>query len=346
MKKLVKFLLPFLCLNAGLLSGCGNDNRIMLSFGDMHASDVVDVSINDIDTKVKNKESFMLAVSSNTCACWLDFQPVIQNYVTENHLYCAHISYNDFKNFASTYDIQLTSSTTTFVVFRNGVAEVKLMSSIEDKTLKDINVFKKFMNGTVKMPKMYMINENDVATIKSSKKNAVVYFERTGCDDCTFINNTLFDYFDKHENSNNMYVLDCQPWKSLSSEEYQSKKDEFGISAVNNPTYGANIGTDQGVFPFFSYISNGDYASGAGAFNGAVSNVGDKYVVQDSYYTAERVPKLDYTDKVIKGYEIPANDVSDNGKYVMWMKDKSIEFYKPIITSFLDVELAKANFSF
>lgn len=346
MKKIAKILVPFLCLNAGLLSGCKNDGRIMLSFGDIHASDVTSVSVNEIQEKTDNKESFMLAVSSNTCVCWQDFHPIIKNYITENKLYCAHITYNDFKDYASTYNIQLTSSSTTFVIFKNGKAEIKLMSSAEDKTMKDLNAFKKFMDGNVKMPKMYLIDEDDYAKIKSSDKKAVVYFERNKCGDCNYINKTLFEYFDTHKDSNSMYVLDCQPWKELDNESYQSKKDEYGISNKNNAKYGANIGDSAGVFPFFSYLNNGNYESGAVAFNDTITKVDGKYIVTDSYYTETRVANLDYTTKIIKGFEIPESDVADNGVYVQWMKDKSINEYKPIIESFLDSKLSQVNFKF
>lgn len=349
MKKLVKILVPFLCISASLLSACGKDdngNKIMLSFGDLNATDVVDLEVGDIQSKIKNKESFMLAVSSNTCACWLDFHPIIKSYVTENHLYCAHTTYNDFKDYASTYGIQLSSSSTTFVIFEDGVAKIKIMSSAEDKKFKDLNTFKSFMNDAVTMPKMYLINEDNAKAIKSSEKNAVIYFERTKCDDCGYINQTLTDYYKSHKDAKTMYVLDCQPWKLLTNEQYQAKKDEFGISAANNPTYGANIGTDKGVFPFFSYISNGNYASGAVAFNDTITKVNDKYVVTNSYYSAERTPNLDYTDKVLVGTELSASDVSDNGVYAKWDNDKAIAVYKPIITSFLDSKLPLTNFTF
>ena len=346
MKNLAKFLIPFLCLSASLLSACGKDNKIMLSFGDMNATDVDEVSAADIYSKVTNKESFILAVSSNTCACWTTFHPIIKHYVTDNHLYCAHILYNDFKETASNYGITLSSSSITFVVFEKGEAKIKLISEADDKRFTDTKVFDSYMNGVVKMPKMYLINEDNVKAIKASNKNSVIYYERTGCDDCTYINRTLFDYFETHKDSKPMYVLDCQPWKSLDGDMYQAKKDEFGISAVNNPTYGANIGSNQGVFPYFSYVSNGNYASGAVAFNDSISKVDDKYVVSNSYYTTERVANLDYTDKVIQGMEIPSSDVSDNGVFVTWDRDKAVNTYKPIITSFLDSKLPLTTFTF
>ncbi len=319
----------------------------MLSFGDIHATDVTEAFYGDISDRVNNKESFMLAISSNTCVCWEEFHPIIKNYITENHLYCLHTTYNDFKDVASNFGIALTPSTTTFVVFDKGEAKIKLQSSASNKAMKDINEFKKFMEGNVKLPKAYFINEEDVNSIIENKKNAVIYFERSKCGDCTYLNPTILaNYTANHKDMNNIYVLDCQPWKELSEHDYQTKKDDFGLSNKNNTKYGY----DDGVFPFFSYINNGEYASGAVAFNDTISKQNGKYVVTNSYYSEEKLPNLAYLNesniktKVIKGLEIPASDVADNGERISWMQDKAVNYYEPIINAFLDYSLPNVNF--
>lgn len=351
MKKVVKILLPIMCLNAAILSGCGEDNRIVLSFGDIHANDVTEIFYDQVQAKVDNKESFMLAISPDSgCNCWELFHPIIKNYIVENKLYCAHIGMNAFRDVAYKYNISLTSGATTFVIFNKGEAKVQLCSSAKDSPLESASKFKKFMDGNVKMPKIYFVNESDVLSMVSSGKNAVVYYERSECGDCSYLNPTIFEYYKKNNNYNkqNLYVLDCQPWKLLSNEEYQAKKDLFGISANINTVYGANIGTDQGVFPYLAYISEGKITSAAVAFNDQIKLENNKYVIADSYYTNERLTNLDYLDsvsnKVLKGMELPESDVNDSGSYIAWKKDKAIKYYQPIIESFLDSKLPNVNY--
>ena len=128
-------------------------------------------------------------------------------------------------------------------------------------------------------------------------------------------------------------------------EDYQSYldfKDEMGLSTANNPTYGYGAG----VFPYFAYIENGQYASGSVIYNDSVTKQDDKYVVSDSYYTTERAQSLQYTDKVIKGLELTADDVLVFGEFGMWKNESADKHYKEILNSFLDYALPKQTYNF
>ena len=357
MKKVAKILLPFVCLNAFVFSSCGNDNKIQLSFGNIHASLVGRENDNDLekenftvvelDRKIENKESFLLVIADTTCACWSDFRPIIKSYVSEKHVDCYFLRYDYFDKYASSHNIDLTKGTTKFVIYEEGAVKIQIKSSSDpnNKTLRDKNAFYKFMEGNVKLPKAYLIKEEDYSTV--TKNGAVIYFERSECGDCTYLNpSVLRSYVKKHPDMKNIYVLDCQSWKDdLTDEQYQEKKDGYGLSTVNNPTYGF----DTGVFPFFSFVKDGNYLSGAVAFNDTVSKVDGKYVVTNSYYTNERASKLDYLanvdKKVIKGLELPSSDIEDHVEWYSWSKDKSVKYYEPIINSFLDTYLPQVNYN-
>ena len=346
MKKLGRILLPFVCLNACLLSGCGNDSKIQLSFGNIHATAVEEkFTVVELDRKVESKESFLLVVADTTCACWSDFRPIINSYVKDNHVDCFFLTYNYFADYASKYGIELTKGTTKFIVFEEGAPKIQLKSTAEDKTLKDKAAFYKFMEGNVKLPKAYFINEGDYGEV--TENGAIIYFERSGCGDCTYLNPTvLANYVKKHPDMNNIYVIDCQWWKDdLDIVEYQAKKNNYGLSHCNNPEYGY----DDGVFPFFSFVKKGNYLSGAVAFNDEVSKVNGKYVITNSYYDQDRLERFDYLanvqTKVLEGIELPASDVSDNGEWISWMKDKAVKYYEPIIDAFLDTYLPQVNYN-
>ena len=345
MKKVAKILLPFVCLNACLLSGCGNDKRVQLSFGNIHATAVEEnFTVVELDRKIENKESFLLVVADTTCACWNDFKPIINSYVSDNHVDCFFLKYSYFINFASKYGIELTKGTTKFIVFEEGVAKIQLKSATNDKTMKDKNAFYKFMEGNVKLPKAYFIKEGDYGEV--TENGAIIYFERSECGDCSYLNPTvLANYVKKHPDMNNIYVLDCQWWKDdLDLVQYQAKKNNYGLSNCNNPEYGY----DDGVFPFFSFVKKGYYLSGAVAFNDTVELKNGKYVITNSYYDSDRLERFDYLSnvktKVLEGMELPSSDVADNGAYITWMQDKAVKYYEPIIDAFLDTYLPQVNY--
>lgn len=346
MKKLCKFLLPFLVLSASLVS-CGNDEeeqaqKVTLSFGDVHGT-IKHVSMEHLQDIIDSKENFLLVVSSTTCDCWRDFKAVLEKYTKANSLVCYEITYGEIKDYAHMYDLYVSSGTTTFAIFENGQKKYTLKSGDSD-ALEDYEKFKSFMDATIKKPSALYVTEDDIKAIKTSNKAAVVYYERSNCGDCSYINPTMIrEYFEAHSNANKLYVIDCREWwKSKSDPQYQTyldTKTEFGLSNVENIVYGF----DGGVFPYFSLIENGSYSSGAVVFNDELEQNGDDYVVSNSYYTTERVANLEYTSTVIKGMSVPKEDATESG---YWKQDAAAKVYKPILNDFLDYALPKVNFTF
>ena len=353
MKKVVKILLPFLLATSTIFCGCKKketeDNKVLLSFGDVNSTGTTDISLAGLATRTDDKESFLLVVSTNSCGCWDKFEPNLEKYLQVNKAICYRIDYNQIKDIAADiYHIySLSSSTTTFAIFENGAVKKTISTSKESEIMYDENRFFKFMNENVRLPSCYFITKDNYETIKSSGKNAVVYFERSECGDCKNVNPTLlYSYFKNHTNTNKIYVLDCQPyWKAKSDTDYQQyvdAKKQLGLASETNPLYGY----EEGVFPFFSYIENCAYASGAVIYNQKVTEQDGKYFVSESYYSQERVASLQYTDSVLTGKELTANDVSVSGTRVSWNLESANKAYEPYLNSFLDYALPKVTFNF
>ena len=350
MKKLTQFLIPFLALSSAVLTGC-KDNRILLTFGDVHASETKEITCNDLDTLINNKDNFLFVVSTNTCTCWNEFRPNINAYVSENKALCYRIDYADIELMKANYvDAGLTGlskGTTTFAIFEDGKVSKMLRSNEDSKIMNDKKTFFKYMDETVKLPKSFLITKDDVDAIKSSGKNAVIYYERSECGDCRALNpGILRAYQNKHLDANPLYVLDCQPYYRRKTDEdystYTDLKDELGLSEKNNPTYGYSTG----VFPYFSLIENGEYVSGAVIYNNSVKKEDGKIVVTDSYYSNERVQSLEYTSTVLVGQELTQDDVNENDYGVMWKNDAADSFYEKILGQFLNYALPKTTFTF
>ena len=359
MKKLVKILVPFLVVSSAVLSGCKKkeveDTRIQLDFGDVHTFETTEITIEKLNELVQAKENFLFVVSTNTCGCWNEFRPNLERYIVDNKLICYRVTYDQIKDVASAYELYLlSSSTTTFAIFENGKVKTTLCSSEDSKIMYDEKKFAQYMNETVRLPGCYFITKSDYSSIKESGENATIYFERTKCGDCGALNPGLLrSYVKSHPNMKKLYVVDVQPyWRSSSADDYTSTylatKDELGLSAVdkdgnpNNP-----YGFGAGVFPFFSYIENCTYASGAVVYNDSVDS---NLVVAESYYTTERVANLQYTNTIVKGKQLTDDDVSRgsyNGHdYVIWNHDSADKVYEGILNSFLDYALPKTTFEF
>jgi len=364
MKKVIKFIVPFLVASSAIFSGCKKkeykDDKILLSFGDVHSEGYKEITIQKLNELVKAKESFLLVVSTNTCGCWNEFSPNLNKYLKENKAICYKVDFNQIKDVASAYDLNLlSSSTTTFAIFENGKLTTTLNSSEDGNIMYDEKKFSQYMSEKVRLPGCYFVNKDDFYAIKESGKNAVIYFERSECSDCTKLNPSILrEYINKHSNINKIYVFDFQPyWKRSEDKDFKSYvqlKDELGLNEFTldeegnqipstiNPTYG--YGT--GVFPYFSYIENGSFKSGAVIYNDKITKQDNKYLISNSYYTSERVSKLDYTNTVLLDKELSADDVNESAYGVTWKDESMNKIYGEILTSFLDYTLPKVTFTF
>lgn len=340
MKKLGKILLPIMCLSLGILSGCKDEektsSKIRLTFGDVNTQDVTDIKIGDLNSLVAQQQSFLFAVSPEGCVCWSEFHPHLSSYIKEHHLICYHMKYKEFEDYASTYKVVLTKGATTFVVFENGELKVSITSGEKNTTMKKKDEFYSFMDSIIEFPKCYYVSEANVDSILASDKTSVIYYKRSGCGDCTYLEpNILKPYIESHENMNNLYVLDCESWLSLENKG-QANKDKYGLSKVNNPVYGYN----NGYYPYFSLVENGQFKSGAEAFNVTIENK----VITDSYYSQERADKLQYltnvNTKVLTGLELSDADISSYGG---WEHEKALQYYQPLINAFLDYALPQVT---
>ena len=351
MKKVVKILLPFLVASTAVFSGCKDknknkdDNRVLISFGDVHATESRVIDLAKLAEITNAKENFLFVVSTNTCGCWSEFAPVLNNYLTSEKVVCYRMDFANFKDAAATYGLaNASSSTTTFAIFEDGKVKTFLNTANDSNIMYDVTKFKKYMEETIIKPSCYFITEDDINTIKTSGEKAVIYFERSGCGDCSALNPGLLrEYVKNHSGMKKLYTFDCQDyWRADTAPDYQDyldKKTELGLSVEGNP----NFGYGEGVFPYFSLIENGQYTSGCVIYNDKVEEVDGKRVVTESYYTTERVQTLEYTNKVIAGYEVPASELNDRGRWTREGKDNQ---YKEILNSFLDWALPKQTYNF
>ncbi len=347
------FVVNFALLFGANLGACSNNNKADLLFGDMHAESLTTLSYGQLKEKVDSKESFMLAVQySDNCGCWSDAKPVIERYIKEKHVNCYHIKLAELDGNDNRFNIEIISGNVTLAIFKDG--EVKKCTTTKEDSLKVYDSFVSFVESVIQLPKMYYINLEDLNNLYKTPEKNIVYFSRATCGDCSYVNTSgLKSWSAKTKDySKKIYVLDCdQPGIRYNTEgvydkdQWQAFKHTYGLSTLNNPTYGY----DTGYVPSFYLIQGSEagvsFLSGSVTFNDSIAKGEDgAYYVTNSYYTEERLPNLAYIDskvktKVLKGMKVSEGVVEKEyeGKtYATWDHPAAEKYHNIFLEKFLD----------
>lgn len=358
-----------------LTASCnGNNEKVSLNYGSYVSNELTKINQSELASKVDNKESFLIVVSPSHegCMCWVDFKKILLDYITNNHLIIYEISYNSFfdtsNNQLNTFSLDIRKEMETFAIFSSGELKVQNVYSSSNSIFKQPTAFKEYLESMVTKPIMYYISLDQLNQIYTSKKEAVIYFARNNCPDCQVVDKeVLFSYSKAHTNSKQLYILDCEnigireydengSLTTISQAKWQEFKDNYGLSKLNNETFGYG----QGYVPTFQLIKGNDtsYAtsivSSSVFFNDTLSKVDNVVKVTESFYSSVRVNKLQYTsnvtNKVLEGLTISENDYSEikynDVTYYTWKPTSALNYHNPLLTAFLDYALPQVSHSF
>ena len=349
MKKSAPLLLVSLLMSSFAISGCSNNSKINLIYGDYTNNTVTDIKYLDLQSKIANKETFMLAVEpTGSCACWSDFKAILNVYIPETHVIVYHMKYAMFYE-NETYGLNLRDGYTTFAIFESGELKQNIISDRQNM-FHDEKVFREYITGTVNLPHYFYISLDKTNELfAASSTSSVIYFARSTCSDCAYVDKyVLKDYAENHSFRNDMYILDCE---KIGIREYdedghltpesQVKWNKFKEDMLLADTYNKDYGYNTGYVPTFIKVRNNTVESASVYFNDTVEEVDGKYKVTDSYYTEERLPKLDYLKdysgtKVLKGLELSEDSIQKFGSFAMWKQEKAAEYHTPLLKCFLD----------
>lgn len=355
MKKIKSLFIAPLALVSLMASSCSSgSSKIALIFGDKNASDVVEITYNDLKSKIEEKETFILTVQPDTaCYCWSDFYPIVKNYLTEKHLIVYHIKYDAFGD-KDNLGLNIRKGYTSFAISENGEWKQNLISDGND-IFKSADKFSTYMSEVAYLPHYFFVNLEDVNNMRKSEEQSVVYFARSNCPDCSYVDKTTLREFAKNNiYRKDMYILDCE---NIGIREYvDDKKSEltpeskvawanfkmqYGLANNYNETYGY----DSGYVPTFQVIKaeNGEtkYVSGCVYFNDTLEKRGDNYYVKTSFYSEKRAANLQYLSdfsgtKVLEGLEVSKDDAKDYGGYIAWNQKAQSKYHAPLLEAFLN----------
>ena len=354
MKKLSLGLsIGFLTASLGALTGCSEESKIDLMYGDLNVSGVTSISYDVLKEKVDSKETFLLAVQySDGCACWSsEAKPVIEKFIEEKHVVVYHIKLEQLDAGGSRFGMTIVTGNVTFAIFDEGVAKHSITTH-EEKTLKVYDQFVSYVESLVALPRFYYVSLDDVDRMYRTAEKNIIYYSRRTCGDCSYINtHYLKEWSKSHQNyKKHIYILDCDQTDirlddegNYNEEQWVTFKNDYGMSNKYNTVYGFDGGYVPSFFLIEGAQSGVKYLSGAVAFNDSVKDENGEYVVTSSYYTEERLANLQYIDdkvetKVLKGLKLKSEDVTvypEYGNYISWNHESAEKYHNIFVEKFL-----------
>jgi len=360
MKK-VLFLLPLLALSSVGLSACRTDKKARITYGTLVDNEVTEILYSTLKTKMVNKENLLLAVYQDSpqgmsCGCWRDFKAVLNEYVNEYKTKIYIIARSQFASDDETFGLTLldSSETTspTFALMKNGKKTNEYIYANDTKPmftkLKDLRTA---ITKIARDPQYMLINEEflDDALFTTKVDKAVVHYIWNFCPDCLdCFPNVLVPYSEKNVFNTTVWIIDLGipgilldgegNWVGTGSATYVEFLKKHKMSAAGDETFGY----DRGFVPTTQVWEKGELKDATTYFNDTVVKEGDTYKISQSFYSAERIKSLSYTDQVIEERVLAEEEVTpkydDNGNIVgyTWAADYARKVHQPLLEAFLD----------
>ena len=240
MKKRSLIFLSILASTSALVFGCNKNDKndkISLSFGDYtvnmenfsdyDATYKYDLTYAELEAKL-GKENFAVAVcATDGCGCWTYLSGLIKDYVSRNHVVIYRIKDTEFVG-KNDHGLKVIQNSSSFGLINLDKKARTISSANGDKETEKQNMFDAFMNRYSALPRMYYVSSNDVKNkIIKEGVNATVYFGRSYCQDCTYIDkHILIPYFQNHKGT--LYIYDMQ--EVFNTPSYDQLKADFKMT--------------------------------------------------------------------------------------------------------------------
>lgn len=332
-KKIFSYICTFI-FAVLLIGGCSckkdkDNGKASLGIGDMNVTNYIDIDWDEYDSKISNKDSFIFFVYSSSCSACKAFKPKLASVIQEKHIYVYGIDLD--KNSNNHKILKTIEYTPTIIIYKEGTKVFQTISDNDYKYLDTKESFVELLDKYTNMPTLYYINKEQLKEKITNKENFIIYYSRSSCGDCKYLNkNYMKEYLKSNYNSKTFYIIETDAEgirynnEVYDATQWQSFKDEFGLSNAINTTYGHGAG----YVPTLQYYENGeikDMMVYFNDFNEGVENADGSYsvTIDNSYYTDN--PYI--------------NQTLDYSEY----QTKLAPFYNSKLKTFLDTNLAKVD---
>ncbi len=336
-------------ISLSTLVGCQQkDNRIRLSFGSPLATEATELTYAELVARMDNGENMIVvtydSIYSADCSCWTNFKKIVDKYVDDNDTIIYQIDRNEFEGHEENYGLTLlkeNSNPTCFIASHGEVKnEYRAGSKNNEAIFKTEDGFSSIIKKVTKPAQIMLVNRDYLRNAIDSGDKLIVYQARNACGDCNYCTpNFLLPYSDNNELKTKIFLMDLQvpgiyydAEMNMDTETYAAYKNEYQMTEATNAKYGYITG----VVPTFQVWENKELKDACVYFNDSLTKVDDKWVVDTTYYTSERVGNLAYTNTVLKGKVVADEDVFIWGDNGYWNQDAAAKEHNPILESFLN----------
>lgn len=356
------YIFSVLTLATTMLSGCDvNANKTALIYGKL-LGELNDLNYVELSNKLDNGDNFLLFQTPNSnCTCWTSFRDsVLKPYIIENNIRAYTIPFAEFYSNnvqRDTFGIALNSSSQTMAIYKDGIIKTMREYNSTHKIWTSSESFTTYINELLIAPTIIDLDLAQLQSLYTKEDSFSILFYDEGDASLYLKDNPLRNYALSHLNTmstfyalqTNVQGIKLDDLGVYQEEQWQTFKDNYGLSTLNNQVFGYG----DGFVPTLQYIepdgiaTNGDVIKAQSVyFNEVLANVATEgsYLVEDSYYTTERQSFLSYLDgfigtSIIKGLEIPSSDTKLVGEQRIWLNEKAAVYHDPLLVAFLDYAL-------
>lgn len=345
MKKLILFLSTLSILSAGLIS-CGQSyTKYEISYKSA-VDDLHTLSYKSFAQKMNDKENgegFVLCIYSSlspSCSCWTEFRNYLKyHYIPDTNALFYVIGTGEFSG-QETYGVNINAAMPSLCFFNKGKL-IKQFNYNEHKSIfqsTTYSEFKRLMDDYVtQQNNLFLYPDYQSATAGIiTKEQAIFYPFKTSCGDCKSAGTeVLFPYLKGKDLTCKIYLVDID--KYAGTEEYASIKEKLWMTSKTK-----DFGYVDGRVPTFQYWEDGAIVDACVYLNDFIAKDTETgiYTISDSFFTAERQSSLSYLEDVettvLKGKEIPSDQVIEYGGEYYWKTANAVVYHKPLLQAFIN----------
>ena len=353
MKKKIAFL-PLLILSTISSTSCSvSSNKFNPTFGSEIDTTFTNLSYSELYKKVNDHENMIVVTypgKDTHCSCWKTMENVLLPKLAKETEYLVYaVDAFEIDRSTDKFSLVVDLASPSIVFFKEGKKYDQYVYSIRNTQdfFKKYDALVKLLEDKTSKPQYIY---TDVQGIKNGIKNEeeyIIQYTYSSCPDCSYcLPNVMYPYLSKNKLSNQIHIVDLEKEENFLTEgkidsknaEYISFKKEMGLSKEGNSDFGYNTG----YVPTIQYYKNGTLTSASVFFNDTIEEVNGVYKITSSFYSQERLSKLEYasnvTNNVLEGLEIPLSDLTiyEEYNYIAWNQDAASAYHKPLLEAFLN----------
>jgi len=352
-----------LILGAGTLSGCDvTANKTALIYG-KYQGELSALTYEQLQNKIAGDDNFIVFQTPNSaCTCWTSFRDsILQPYLESNHIRVYTIAFAQFYDINNvkrdTFGITLSASSQTLAIFKDGNLKLMREYNSTHKIWSSADSFLAYINELVIKPTIIDIDLALLQTLYAQNNTFSILYYDEGSES-TFLRREFLKQYSlkNYLTMNTLYSLNTNIEGikldiagEFDDEQWQTFKDSYGLSSLNNSLYGWG----DGFVPTFQYIepdgvnTNGEIIKTQAVYLNDVltpTSAPDTYQVVESFYSSARSSVLSYLSsfegtKVLEGLIVTGADTQVIGTSTIWQQEKAALYHDPILKAFLDERL-------